>query len=662
MDFAFLNVILIILLIALLVTVLFRQLHLPVILGYLLVGALVGPHALGLAPNSEDVAQLAEFGIVFLMFTIGLEFSLPKLFSLRYTVFIAGTLQVLLTISITAFIGIYLDMTALAAIIVGGIVAMSSTAIVTKELNDQLELNSPHGLNAVGILLFQDLAVIPIIILIASFSHNNAENLFSILGWALSKGLFAIFLIAILGRWLLKPLLHFTAKTRTVELFTLTALLVTLSAAQITNLFGLSYALGAFLAGIMLSETEFRHQVEVEIRPFRDILLGLFFISIGMLTNVHNWHEIAMWVGLLVIALTIGKLGLIFLISRVLGNSLSTSLRTGLVLAQGGEFGFAILTLALKNNSLPQDYGQVILAALIISLMLSPLLIHFNKKISGYLLPKAIQFTEDQEKKQISAFSKKLKRHIIICGYGRVGQHIAHLLDKIDFPYIALDLDAELVKRASLAGEPVIYGNPAHPDILRAAGLDYAKVLVISFNDLNATIKVLGIVNQTHPHLPIIVRCRDELELIKLKQHGATRVISEIFEESLTISSHLLNAIHIPAHKITELMQEIRNKDYDLLLKVFTSDGEEKTFHNGDLRKQLKPVLIPDDAYAIGKQLKAFSLKATGVEVIAIRRGESKQFKPRNSMTIHANDIIILYGLSTHLEEAERRLLEGMED
>ncbi len=659
MELNFLEIILCVFFISLAVTLIFRKLRLSIILGYLLVGALLGPHAFGLIHNSTYARNLAEFGIVFLMFTVGLEFSLPKLFSLRYPVFVIGSLQVLLTILITTLCGIFLGMGKLAALTVGSIVAMSSTAIVVKQLSDQLELHSRHGLNAVGILLFQDLAVIPLIILIAGLAQNNESHLASLLIWALIKGCLAIFLIFIVGRWLLRPLFHQISKTRDIELFTLTVLLVTLTAAWFTNLWGLSYALGAFLAGLMLAETEFRHQIEVEIRPFRDILLGLFFITIGMLVDIQHWYNTWIWILLLFSALVIGKMLLIILIARLSGNDLPTATRTGIVLAQGGEFGFALLTIALSKSILPPDYGQVVLAALVISIAISPIMIRYNKKIATFCLPRKIKFSEIQTKQQIISTAKKLKQHIIICGYGRVGQQIAGLLNKIKFPFIGLDLDSELIRFATLAGDSVFYGDPTHPGILKAAGLKHAKLLIISFNDLRASIQILSIVKQSRPDLAVLVRCKDEFELKQLKSYGASHVVAEIFETSLTLAQHLLTIIDIPNAKSTQLIHEMRSKDYDLLLKVFTGAYEETMADENAPLGQLKPILIPEGAYAVHKKLKDLDLPSIDVEIIAIRCGETKFLKPHSNTKIEANNIVIVYGTSVNLEEAEKLLLQG---
>lgn len=659
MSVSILGSILSVLLTALFVTVTFRQLRLPVVLGYFLVGALMGPHALGLIPDSENIKELADFGIVFLMFTVGLEFSQPKLFALKNAVFVIGGLQVLLTILITTIIGMFLGMSMLAALVVSGIVAMSSTAIVIKQLHEQVELQSPHGLNAVGILLFQDLAVIPFIILIVALSKNTTSSLESIFIWALVKGVLAIILISISGRWFLRPLFRLIAQTRTMELFTLTVLLVTLGAAWLTNSLGLSFSLGAFLAGIMLAETEFRHQIEVEIRPFRDILLGLFFVTIGVLADISQWYETWMWIGLLLLAITVGKILLITTISRLSGTNLSESLRTGLVLAQGGEFGFAILTLALSVGLLPSEYGQVVLAALLISIAISPILISFNKQIAAFFLPRTTRRSAQLVEQEVSNLAKELDHHIVICGYGRVGQHIARLLDKANVPYIGLDIDSELIQHASLAGDKAIYGDSTHPGILRAAKLNHAKAMVISFNDLRASVKILSMVRPRFPELPILVRCKDEVELTHLKKYGATRVIAEVFEEGLTLSHHLLQLIDMPARKISELLHEARDKDYDLLRKIFPGSFTEELSGESLLHEQLRPIPIPEGAYAVNRKLNEFNFKEFGIEIIAVRRNHSAPLKPHGNLKIHADDIIIIYGSAVNLEEIEKKLLEG---
>lgn len=396
MSFTLLETITIILLLALIATLSFRFIRLPAILGYLVVGVLIGPSLLAWRLDLKDIKELADFGLAFLMFTIGLEFSLSKLIVLKKSVFLLGGLQVLCTIIITTFIGLFLKLTLTESIVIGAIAAMSSTAIVVKQLKEQSEINSTHGLNAFGILLFQDLAVIPLLVLFANFSVSETLPFTEILGWSLVKAFLAIAIIFIVGRFMLRPLFQLIAKTRMVEIFTLSVLFVVMGSAWVTHSLGLSYALGTFLAGIMLGETEYKHQINAEIRPFRDVLLGIFFISIGMLANVQLWLQAWIWILLLLTSLMIGKTLLIIFLSRLFNVGMMSSVRTGLVLAQGGEFGFALLSLATANSLLPPDYAQVVLGALLISFALSPIIIHNNKRIAQFFVRKEFITKQDE--------------------------------------------------------------------------------------------------------------------------------------------------------------------------------------------------------------------------------------------------------------------------
>lgn len=389
MHFKILEIFLIILFIALTVTVIFRRAHIPIILGYVLVGTLVGPNVLGWLQNTQAIKDFAEFGVVLLMFTVGLEFSLAKLFSLWRSAFILGSLQIFFSSVITVIIGILLNMPLTSSIVVGAIVAMSSTAIVTRQLLHQNEINTKQGGNAIGILLFQDLAVIPILILMTRLSESDTQAVWITLLLSFIKGIIAIAVILASGKWILKPLLRLIAGTQMIELFTLGVLFVSIGAAWFTNFLGLSYALGAFFSGMMLAECELKEKINAEIRPFRDVLLSLFFISIGMLVNITTWPTTWHWILLLVIGLMIGKGLLITALSKFFKDNIITALRTGLILAQGSEFGFAILTIALSHHLLPENWGQAILAALLISFVLTPIIVRYNKKIAEFLIPKS---------------------------------------------------------------------------------------------------------------------------------------------------------------------------------------------------------------------------------------------------------------------------------
>ena len=430
MDPSFFNNLLLLLTISIIITAVCQRIKIPVIIGYILVGILVGPHAIGIVPASKGIHFIAEFGIVFLMFTIGLEFSLIHLLKLKKDVFIYGGLQVSLSIIATLLIGIYLNLTIAQSLIVGSIIAMSSTAIVIKQLTEQLEINSPYSQHAIGILLFQDLAVIPILILLPNLNNLNTISILNQLNFSLLKGIIAIILILFIGKKILKPIFYNITSTYSLELFTLTILFITLGAAWITSYFGLSLALGAFLAGMMLGETEFRHQIKLDIRPFRDVLLGFFFITIGMQFNPSMIYSAWNWVLLLLLALIFFKVVLITFLGLFFTDSKTTAAQTGLILAQGSEFGFVILMNALSHNLLPEDYGQVIIGSLLLSMLITPFLIKYhNKIIKLFFIEKTSKF--DIAKLNSILNTESLNNHVMLCGYGRVGQNIARFLENL---------------------------------------------------------------------------------------------------------------------------------------------------------------------------------------------------------------------------------------
>ena len=371
MNYAIFEEIILLLTIAVLAIALLKRCNIAPILAYLLVGVIVSPYAMGLISDNRNVRFIAEFGVVFLMFTVGLEFSTARILALKKQVLGLGGAQVLFTSIVAGSVHWFFRHDLQEAITIGGIIALSSTAIVTKQLSEQLELNSRHGQLAVSILIFQDIAVIPMLIIITAFQQEAPLTFPLEIGSFLRAGLVLLIMLAI-GHWILRPLLREIAKMRSMELFTLTVLLVSLSAAWATHEAGLSLALGAFIAGMMLSETEYRHQIEVEIRPFRDILLGLFFITIGMLLDIRSLLPLLPWVFLLTVAMMIVKTLIITTLSTVFGAPLGVAARTGLILSQGGEFGFALLTLALSAEIISQTTAQIVLSTLILSMMITP--------------------------------------------------------------------------------------------------------------------------------------------------------------------------------------------------------------------------------------------------------------------------------------------------
>ena len=547
-----------------------KTLRIPSILGYIAVGIIAGPKLLGWIPAKTHIANVAEFGIVFLMFTIGLEFSVTRMMSMRHLVFGLGGAQVFFTGIITALIAYWLQMSWEQAAVVGCIVSLSSTAIVSKQLTDQKELHALHGHNAISILLFQDLAVIPFFVLISSFADTQGQ-LSSALLHALANTIGAIILIFGLGYWLLRPLFKRIAATHSLELFTLSVLLVTVAAAWFTHHLGLSLALGAFMAGMMLGETEFRHQIEATIRPFRDLLLGLFFITVGMLFNVSSIEAIWMWILLLFLALTAFKMLIISSLCIIFQRNFKAAVRTGIVLAQGGEFGFALLSLAVRDQILSEAYGQVVLGALLLSMAVSPLFIFFNKNIAQFLSFKRFEPQPKVLDQEADRFIENLNNHVIMCGFGRNGQNIAKLLDDESINYIGIDTNHKIVNHCVAKGYPVIYGDASLYEILEACKISLAKAMVITCEERETIESILQQTRSHHKDLPIFVRTRDETEFNRMHELGATEIIPASLETSLTLSSHLLLTMGVSTSRVYDIMVKIRKTRYHMLREVLST-------------------------------------------------------------------------------------------
>ena len=463
-----LRVVLIFLAAAVLVVILFRQFKLPAMLGYLLVGLLIGPHGLALIPDNENTRDLAEFGVVFLMFSIGLEFSLSKLMTMRRIVFGLGATQVVLTLCVVTALMVFAGVGWRAGVVLGGALAMSSTAIVSKILADRLELNSVHGRQVIGVLLFQDLAVVPLLILIPALAGAPSE-MAPVLLLALTKAVIVLSILLFFGQRPMRAWFHLVATQKSSELFVLNVLLITLGLAFITEQAGLSLALGAFVAGMLISETEYRYQVEDDIKPFRDVLLGLFFVTIGMKLDLTLVWEHALWVAGALVFLIALKVALIAALSRFFGSDSGGALRTGLDLAQGGEFGFVLLSLAAPLDLVPEPVLQSALAAMVLSMLIAPFIIerseHIARHVSG-----ADWLARAMELHNVAVQSMAVKRHVVICGYGRSGQSLARLLGAEKIPFIALDTDPARVRQAAAAGEHVVFGDAARRELADGHG------------------------------------------------------------------------------------------------------------------------------------------------------------------------------------------------
>ena len=651
-----LELVLLLLAAAVVMVAIFRSLNLPPVLGYLLVGATVGPHALNVVQSSEGASHLAEFGVVFLMFSIGLEFSLPRLLAMKRIVFGLGAAQVLGSIGLVMVLGPLFGLGWGASLALGGTLAMSSTAILSKLLADRMELDSRHGRETIGVLLFQDIAVVPLLILIPALSRP-ADEMAVTLGLAALKAAALLVLVLVFGQRLMRAWFTVVARRRSGELFMLNVLLITLGLAWLSELVGLSLALGAFLAGMLISETEFRYQVEEDIKPFRDVLLGLFFVTVGMFLNfgliVANLPAV---LGL-VLALLVCKCAMVFAASRAFGSSAGTALRTGLWLCAGGEFGFVLVSGIDGLGLIPPALLQITVAALVVSMLLAPLVVQVSDKLvmrfvaSEWLL-------RSMELTRVAAQAMNTSKHIIVCGYGRSGQYMARFMEQENVSYVALDLDPERVREAAAAGDTVVYGDASRHETLMAAGIMRASALVISFGEVEAALRVMHRALALRPDLPIVARAADEKDMIRLSQGGAAEVVPEAFEGSIILASHALALIGVPLNRVVRRIRDVRNQRYALMRGFF--HGASDAADGPDARQmRLHPVTLPAGAHAVGKTIGMLALEDFGVTVSAVRRRNIRGLAPSADTLMMAGDVVVLLGIPAALEQAEGRLLRG---
>jgi len=636
-----------------------RALNLPALPGYLLVGIAIGPHALALAPDSADTYALAEFGVVFLMFSIGLEFSLPRLRSLRAIVLKVGLPQVLVTLAAVVAIGWALGARIgvgfPGAFALGAALAMSSTAIVLKLLAERLELDTDQGRIVVGVLLLQDVVVVPLLVILPALAAQQGDPMMQ-LAWAAVRAAVLLALLLAGGQWVLRRWLTAVARRRSRELFTLNLLLITLGLAWLTSRAGLSPALGAFVAGMLISETEFRHQVEEDIKPFRDVLLGLFFVTIGMLLDAHQVVAHFAWV---LAALTVpvgGKFALIALLVRRQGGTVGTAIKVAMPLATAGEFAFVILNQAGQLNLLPPTLMQIVLSAMVLSMLATPLLVQYSHAIAlrwsgAEWMQQALQLH------RIATRSIANQDHVVICGFGRSGQHLAQMLEEEGIGYVALDLDPDRVREAAAAGASVVYGDAARRETLAAAGVSRAAALVVSYNNVPSALRVIHFAHELKPRLPIIVRTQDDSALDKLLQAGATEVVPEVFEGSLMLGSHALVLLGVPLAHVIQRVRHARDTRYRLLRGYFRGADDAEDAIDEEQHVRLHSVPIEAGSAAAGRALGALELAAIGAEVKAVRRRGIRGDDPSNSLVLEPGDVVVLHGTAEAIELAEARLL-----
>ena len=659
MTLGFFEQFLIVLCCAVIATTLFRRIHLPPILAYLGVGALVGPYSLAVIEDVHSIELLSELGVVFLLFILGLEFSVPRMITMRKAVFGLGSLQVILTSLAIFGLCLLFKLPTVTSIIIAGALCLSSTAIVSKELIQRNELDTAHGKLSVGTLIFQDLAAVFFLILIPTLGTNNASMSNADIALMLLEGATLLVLLLLVGRIIMPILFHESARSGSSDVFVLTSLAAALLAAWLTHTAGLSMALGGFLAGMMLGESHYRYQLEADIRPFRDVLLGLFFVSVGMQLDLEALTQNGHWVIILTLGLITLKTLIITFIGSLLHKDPANALRAGLSLSQGGEFGFALLALALGNDLIAPEINTIIVTTIITSMIITPLLMNHTYRLSQWLHKKPTISQTTELPDALTNPNKNLHKHVIICGFGRVGQIIARFLDQSQIPYIVVDNDPIRVTEAFTAGEHICFGDARRDDVISAVGGHQARMLILSFPDPDASITALKHLRTRFEKLPILVRTRDDSRLEAFHDAGATEVIPEAFEGSLMMISHILSLLKVPNHTINKQINHVRSEHYSMLHGYYHGTHSQKFDSTGKMKEILHPVPLDEESYACKRTLKELSLDESQVNVAMIRRHNRSEHNPEGKTVCKAGDILILRGPSDKIEIAEQILLLG---
>jgi CPA2 family monovalent cation:H+ antiporter-2 len=634
-----------------------RRLRLPSLLGYLIVGMLLGPQAFKLIPDSAQAKSIAEYGIVFLMFSIGLEFSLPQFRSMRRLVLGLGTTQYLLSLLLFALIALAVSQTLASAIVLGAALAMSSTAIGIKLLAERNELSSPVARPVIGVLLFQDLAVVPLLILLPALGVGSGMGMVEIT-WIVTKVAVLLGLLLGFGQPVLRAWFRIVAQRKTSELFMLNVLLVTLLLAWLCHLAGLPHALGAFVAGMLIAETEYKLQVEDDIRPFRDVLLGMFFISVGMQLDGGFVATQLGWVVLTLAVLLMGKTAILQPLARRFGLKTADANIAAALLSPGGEFGFVILTLGLTTGALDPRAAQIVIAAMLLSMLAAPFLPRLaervNKRITAndFLARSADIF-------KIASQTMERQDHVIICGYGRSGQYLARLLEAENVRFVALDHDPERVREAmgSSAGGNVVFGDAQRREALVAAGAERARALVVSFVDVDAALKIIGTAKAIRPELPIVVRTTDDEPIERLLAAGATEVVPEVLEGSLMLASHSLLLLGTPLSQVLKRIRAVREERYSLFQGFYrgASDGNESDTGV----RLLHIVRLSDSASAVGRTWGdvGASFGEGNAAITLVRRGSTRIPRPGGDFVFEAGDSVVLLGTQTGVASLELHLI-----
>ncbi|WP_143142149.1 monovalent cation:proton antiporter family protein [Alteromonas sp. V450] len=654
MVMSFLNIILL-MFISVCAVAVFKRVHLPPILAYLFAGVIAGPQLISLFAHPEEMHLLAEIGIVFLLFSLGLEFSLPKLLAMRSLVFGVGVGQMLITTAVFTAIPYLMGITISASIIIGGTLALSSTAIVIKQATEMGILNNRRTQLAISILLFQDLAVVPFLIAIPLLAASTDVSIATALIEALLKGVFVIAFLMSVGKWVLPWVFREVARTRTDELFVLTTILIALLAGGLTFYFGLSMALGAFLAGMMLGESQYKYQLEADIRPFRDILMGLFFVTVGMQLELSVLWDNFFGIIFGVLLLMVLKIILVRVASAFVNTDAIDAWSAGVKLCQIGEFSFVIAALATTHGVLTTEQSSMIVCMGVISMALTPWLMENSVIIAKRIVKNDISFEEDFS----ATNNEKLTNHVVICGFGRVGQSVARMLKMEGIHFVAIDMDPVRVQESRNAGEPVIFGDASQKDILLSANIKTARLVLVTFDQVDKAKQVITQTRSIMPTTDVMVRTKRDYQLESLYSAGANQVVPELQEGSLMLVSQVLHYAGVPMSRILKRVRAERKGRYDHMHGFYPGETTEISYGTEDKLEFIHAVVLSQRASCIGKAIKDIDFEKMRVSIKGLRRDGNEVKDPDSEAVLQAHDVLVIAGKPRRVERAERKLLEG---
>jgi CPA2 family monovalent cation:H+ antiporter-2 len=627
-----------------------HKMKMPSVIGFLISGLVIGPFGIGLVRNIELIELFAQIGIILLLFVLGIELSPTKLFEMRRFLSFAGWLQVFLTIVFsTIFASIFLNLGQV--LLTGMLISLSSTAIVLKHLSDKGEVDTPHGRITIGILIFQDLFAILMVGLLPSLSSGKIQ--FNLLLEKIFISLVVISLAIWSSRKFIPWLLFQIVKSRIRDLFIVSVLFLCFSVALLISEIGFSLALGAFIAGLLISESEYAHQVTADVIPFRESFMAIFFISIGMLFDTKFFIDNFVLIILTSIAVIFLKVIASFLSIRLAGGNTRISLISALALAQISEFSFLLLSIAQQYNIVNQTFFNFFISTSIITMLFSPIILLNTHKIAEKI---PIKFPQTAKTKT-NEFERttKLDSHVVIVGFGINGRNVAKILKDLNIPYVILELNPITVKEIKKQGEPIFLGDATSVDVLKIAGVDKAKLIVIAISDPISTRRIVTLARRINPDIYIIVRTRYVSEIEELKKLGADEVIPEEFETSIQISTRVLSFFNVPLNVTKEYISKLRESSYIPLLNVSVGDNLSKLvkgkFHH--LSFNLATYLVEENSISAGKSIAELNFRAkTGATIIAVKRDDEIHLNPNASFILKPGDLVLALGKPAELEKA----------